>query len=60
MARTWEYEGRIYVRPVQRGVMLEDDPEEKYVDDVIEMLVGGDCRSARVRIRVEVLDVEQP
>jgi hypothetical protein len=46
-------EGRIYVRPVGRGVVFEDD--DLYLDEAIEELVGGSNRYADVRITVEIV-----
>lgn len=53
------YEGRIRVRPIGRGIVLLDVPEETYLDDWLTNAVGVDFISggeARVRIEVESSD----
>lgn len=56
------YDGSLYVRPVGRGIVLEDLDE--YVDEVVERLIGEalgrhpDNEYLRARLRVEVLAVE--
>jgi hypothetical protein len=56
------YEGEVYVRPVGRGVVLEEHPDRAYLDDWIETwleqwhdcIIGGGC-SERLRIVIEKL-----
>jgi len=31
-----DYEGEIYVRPIGRGIVLDDEPGEPYLDEWIE------------------------
>ena len=50
---TFTYEGDAYVRPVGRGVILDD--AGVYVDQVIEDLLGHDG-PCRVRIDITVWD----
>lgn len=58
---TRTYEGRIFVRHAERGVVLEDaPPEEQDLGDWIGHALGGDAyRSAgpaRVRLTLAVLE----
>ncbi len=56
------YEGEVYVRPIGRGVVLEEHPDRAYLDDWIESwleqwhdrILGGGC-SERLRIVIEKL-----
>lgn len=50
------YEGTIYVRPVMRGVILEEtELPEEYLDQWVERVVPSGTY-ANVRITLEVLD----
>lgn len=56
-----DYEGRIYVRPVGRGVTLNDAQGEPHLDELIEDAVARRYGavygwSGRARIRVEILE----
>jgi hypothetical protein len=57
------YEGRVHVRPVGRGIVLEDEPGEPHIEDWITTLIaqhkpvtaaGG--VDTRLRIAVEWID----
>jgi hypothetical protein len=57
------YEGEIYVRPIGRGIILDDEPGEPYLDDWIETWLTEDGSSSfmsgfstRIRIVVERVD----
>lgn len=56
-----DYEGRIYVRPIGRGVMLRDLEGEPQLDELIEDAVARrygavNGWSGRARIRIEILE----
>lgn len=34
-AGSFSYTGRVYVRPVSRGVVLEDHPQQLHLDDLL-------------------------
>jgi hypothetical protein len=57
------YEGAIYVRPIGRGIVLDDEPGEPYLDDWIETWLTENGSngfmsgfSTRIRIVVEPVD----
>lgn len=57
------YEGEVYVRPIGRGIVLEDEPGEPHLDDWIETWLAQTGSnsfmsgfSTRVRIVVERVD----
>lgn len=50
--RIYDRDGRIYVRPVGRGVHFTDG-DGAYLDEIIERLVGGDGY-AHLKLRIEV------
>lgn len=61
------YDGVLYVRPIGRGIVLEDEPGKPHLDDWIETwlaeigphsLMSG--FSMRVRIVVEIADESNP
>jgi hypothetical protein len=59
------YEGEVYVRPIGRGIVLEEEPSRQYLDDWIELwlerwhegIVTGGC-SERLRIVIEKVPPE--
>ena len=48
----YDRDGRVYVRPVGRGVHFVDG-DEAYLDEIVERLVGGGVY-AHVKLRLEV------
>jgi hypothetical protein len=61
------YDGKIYVRPVGRGIVLEDEPGEPHLDDWIEIWLAESGRgslmsgfSTRIRIVVESAEENDP
>ena len=65
MAKQRVYEGQVYIRPVERGMVLSDLAEgtyiEQWVEDVIResqpnMTAYGSGWAGKLRITVELLD----
>jgi hypothetical protein len=61
------YDGKIYVRPAGRGIVLEDEPGEPQLDDWIEIWLSEGGRgslmsgfSTRIRIVVESAEENDP
>lgn len=52
-------EGRIYIRPVGRGIIFEGD-DDVYLDEWVQSVIGGDCCYADIRVTVEILDGPWP
>lgn len=52
------YDGGVYIRPVRRGIVLEDDPQQRHVDDWVADFVGVEWSdwTGRMRITVEVFE----
>jgi hypothetical protein len=60
------YNGKIYVRPVGRGIVLKDEPGEPHLDEWIETWLTEDGSSSfmsgfstRIRIVVERIDEQE-
>ncbi len=49
------YKGRIYVRPCGRGITLEDDPQERHLDEVLD----SDYYYAEITIKSKQPDENQ-
>jgi hypothetical protein len=50
--RSFKYEGPAYIRPVGRGIVLENSDE--YLDEAIEALAYGLGSGGHVSIRVSI------
>ncbi len=58
------YDGKVYVRPIGRGIVLEDEPGEPHLDEWIERWLvqsrpGSFTRGFYTRIRVVVESTDE-
>ena len=64
---TWEYEGPIYIRPLGRGICLDSDTDDRYLDEALgawlqevgQVVSASSGWGGTVRLRVELVE-EQP